>query len=199
MLIMKPHEINKLNNFIGGFYINKSACKKLIKVFEDNQNITEKGMAYGKNSKKIVNKKMKASTDLCLTPSPIYDYYFNELQKCLKEYIKQYPSVDLLPRFRIMEDCNIQKYKKNEGFFKWHFERGHGYTLKRVLVWMTYLNTVEDGGQTEFKHQKLKIKPEEGLTLIWPSDWTHTHRGITSKTQTKYIITGWYNLDYNDN
>ena len=196
---MKLHEINKLNNFISGFYINKSACKKLIKVFEDNKDIADKGMSLGKNNQKIINKKMKDSKDLCLTPSPIYEYYFIELQKCMNEYIKQYPMVDLLPRFKIMENCNIQKYEKNEGFFKWHFERGHKYTISRVLVWMTYLNTVKKGGETEFKYQNLKVKPEEGLTLIWPSDWTHTHRGITSKTETKYIITGWYNLDFNDN
>ena len=59
---------------------------------------------------------------------------------------------------------------------------------------MTYLNDVSDGGETEFYYQKLKVKPETGLTLIWGSDWTFMHRGITSKTQTKYIATGW--LDY---
>ena len=57
---------------------------------------------------------------------------------------------------------------------------------------MTYLNTVNDGGETEFIYQKLKVKPETGLTLIWGADWTFTHRGITSKTETKYITTGWY-------
>ena len=30
------------------------------------------------------------------------------------------------------------------------------------------------------------------MTLIWPCDWTHVHRGVTSPTQTKYIATGWY-------
>ena len=57
---------------------------------------------------------------------------------------------------------------------------------------MTYLNDVTDGGETEFMYQKLKIKPKKGLTLIWPADWTHTHRGIPSMTQVKYIATGWY-------
>ena len=57
---------------------------------------------------------------------------------------------------------------------------------------MTYLNTVKKKGETEFYYQKLKIKPETGLTIIWPSDWTHTHRGITSNTEEKYIVTGWY-------
>ena len=58
---------------------------------------------------------------------------------------------------------------------------------------MTYLNDVEDGG-TEFYYQKLKTKAKKGLTLIWPTDFTHTHRGIVSKTKEKYIVTGWFTL-----
>ena len=57
---------------------------------------------------------------------------------------------------------------------------------------MTYLNDIKKGGETEFYYQKLKIKPETGLTLLWGCDWTFTHRGITSPTETKYIATGWY-------
>ena len=45
----------------------------------------------------------------------------------------------------------------------------------------------------EFCRKNIKIKPEKGLTLIWPADWTHTHRGIASPTQEKFIITGWFN------
>ena len=63
----------------------------------------------------------------------------------------------------------------------------------RHLVFMTYLNTVDDGG-THFYYQKLKTKAKKGLTLIWSSAWTHTHRGIISKTKEKYILTGWYNF-----
>ena len=37
-----------------------------------------------------------------------------------------------------------------------------------------------------------------GSTLIWPATWTHTHKGVISKTQTKYIITGWYSYYNND-
>jgi hypothetical protein len=59
---------------------------------------------------------------------------------------------------------------------------------------MTYLNDVNDQGETEFYHQNIKIKPEKGLTLIWPADWTHTHRGITSPSENKFIVTGWYNF-----
>ena len=59
---------------------------------------------------------------------------------------------------------------------------------------MTYLNTIENGG-TEFYHQNLKTECETGLTLIWPSAWTHIHRGIVSMKVDKYIITGWISFD----
>jgi hypothetical protein len=57
---------------------------------------------------------------------------------------------------------------------------------------MTYLNDVKNGG-TEFKYQNLKTEAKEGLTLIWPSDFTHVHRGIIAN-EIKYVITGWYNF-----
>jgi hypothetical protein len=59
---------------------------------------------------------------------------------------------------------------------------------------MTYLNDVHDAGGTEFFHQKLTVLPRKGLTLIWPADWTHTHRGIVSPTEEKYVITGWFDF-----
>ena len=59
-------------------------------------------------------------------------------------------------------------------------------TLHRVLAWMTYLNDVPDGG-TEFKYQDIIAPAKKGLTLIWPPDFTHTHRGVIAK-ETKYII-----------
>jgi hypothetical protein len=59
---------------------------------------------------------------------------------------------------------------------------------------MTYLNDVQDAGETAFYHQDVLIKPEKGLTLIWPSDWTFTHKGIPSPTEDKYIVTGWFSF-----
>ena len=34
-------------------------------------------------------------------------------------------------------------------------------------------------------------EPKTGKIVCWPCDWTHTHRGIISDTETKYIMTGW--------
>ena len=59
---------------------------------------------------------------------------------------------------------------------------------------MMYLNDIDDEGGTEFFYQKRKVKPKKGRIVIWPADWTHTHRGVTSMTQEKYIVTGWYSF-----
>ena len=63
-------------------------------------------------------------------------------------------------------------------------------TLHRLLTFLTYLNDVEHGGSIYFKNYELDIQPKKGLTLIWPAEWTHTHKINEAKSGTKYIITG---------
>ena len=46
----------------------------------------------------------------------------------------------------------------------------------------------------KFLHQNITTPAKKGLTLIWPAFWTHTHRGVISKTKEKYIVTGWINF-----
>tara|TARA_Y100000114_G_scaffold119383_1_gene114080 strand:+ start:402 stop:596 length:195 start_codon:yes stop_codon:yes gene_type:complete len=60
-----------------------------------------------------------------------------------------------------------------------------------MLVFTTYLNNVKKGGETQFLYQRKKIKPLQGKTILFPSFWTHVHKG-NKTTETKYIITGWY-------
>ena len=59
---------------------------------------------------------------------------------------------------------------------------------------MTYLNNVKDGGETNFSHYGIRVKPEIGKTLIWPAEWTHAHNGGIVNSGEKYIITGWMNF-----
>jgi hypothetical protein len=87
---------------------------------------------------------------------------------------------------------NMQKYEPNEGFFGWHCERAGIKHSDRLLVWMVYLNTLTDRGETEFFYQQHFERPERGKLVIWPSDWSHLHRGVPSPTETKYILTGWF-------
>jgi len=195
---MKPHMINKKTYFIAGWYINKDVCTDLIKYFENspNQIAGKMGLKYGKIG---IDKKRKSSTDIHISfenkDKEILNYY-KELAKVVTEYKTKYKHCNInQQQWGMTESWNLQKYKPKEGYFVRHFERTGGETVHRHLTFMTYLNDIKEGGETEFYYQKLKIKPETGLTLIWGTDWTTTHRGIPSKTETKYIATGWYSFE----
>ena len=187
---MKEHKINKNNNFINGWYINDlSICDNLIKYFEKSDK-----KEVGKCGE--IDRKKKNSTDLGLSTNliePCVQKYLNELKLVVDKYKSVYEYADKNQYFwQINNNFNIQKYDPHGGFYEWHTERNHPRCSLRHLAFMTYLNDVNDGGETEWYYQKLKVKPKKGLTVIWGTDWTFTHRGIPSPTETKYIITGWY-------
>tara|TARA_R110000803_G_scaffold67294_4_gene128998 strand:+ start:559 stop:1185 length:627 start_codon:yes stop_codon:yes gene_type:complete len=180
-------------SFIDGWFLQDlSICDDLIKYHAKNQQF--EGKVGGSFGNLIVDKSQKDSFD---TPAIYSDKnteikrYDAELQAILDCYLKKYSYADDVCRFMI-ESWNIQKYFHGGGFHSWHTERNNLKTSLRHLAFMTYLNDVTDEGETEFFYQELKIKPQKGLTLIWPCDWTHTHRGIPSTTEIKYIATGWY-------
>ena len=107
--------------------------------------------------------------------------------------MKIYPETYRMDRYQMCENYNIQHYEPGEGFKDWHSERGTVEDSKRVLVFMKYLTNTKNAG-THFKYQNLKTECKKGSTVIWPAEWTHTHRGIISNKHPKTIITGWWSF-----
>jgi hypothetical protein len=64
----------------------------------------------------------------------------------------------------------------------------------RICSWGVYLNTVEQGGETEFLYYPKRIKPTTGTLILWPAGYTHAHRGNPPISNTKYILTGWVEM-----
>ena len=182
------------HGFIAGSRISLDSCDDLIDYFEQAPDMYKGAGITGGG----LDLSFKKSTDMEVSPTnPDHrvQNYMRELSHVCDDYISLFPySSEGQATWNINVKFNIQKYKPNEGFYGWHTERDTWKEMNpcRHLAFMTYLNDVTDGGHTEWFHQKLKIQPEKGMTYIWPVDWTHTHRGITSPTQTKYIATGWY-------
>jgi hypothetical protein len=95
----------------------------------------------------------------------------------------------------LIYELKICKYKRNDGFVKWHADslnRDTSLILKqyRLIGFIWYLNDVDIGGETEFLYKK-KIKPTAGKLLLFPSTWTYIHKGNTPISSDKYIIVGW--------
>ena len=76
------------------------------------------------------------------------------------DYQNQWPFLKTMLKTAYVPSFNIQKYSRGDHFASLHSERTTLNTLHRLFAWMTYLNDVNDGGQTNFSHYGIKIKPE---------------------------------------
>jgi hypothetical protein len=179
--------------------LSKEICSQFIAKFEASDQ-KQPGVLYGPDGSS--SDSFKKSTDISFHPgyltSPIWGEPLTKLVEILttgkRDYYYRYQTaMEKLDAFDISPVFNMQKYNPGEGFFGWHCERASIKYMNRVLVWMIYLNDVTDRGETEFLYQHHFEEAEAGKLIIWPSDWTYTHRGVPSTTQTKYILTGWFN------
>ena len=185
-------------NFIETFFIEDlTLCDDIIEYFKNlPPNKKFEGRIGLSNSHIDYSKKRSIETifEWNENGNSLSSRYAIELGKCCDQYIKKYPESDnKVGRWGITENVKIQYYTAGGGYTTEHCERNERGN-NRHLVFMKYLNDVEDKGETEFVLQNLKVKAEKGKTLIWPADWTHTHCGVVSPTQEKYIVTGWFSF-----
>jgi hypothetical protein len=177
------------NTFIGGWYIPSNLCDELIQIYKNNPKNHSPGVV---GPPVRIDPERKESTEIAFSPKynhPSFIIYKKYLEEAVHRYQAKYPETVEFLKFGLIESPNIQYYKPGQGFKIWHYERSSK-EENRCLVFMTYLNDVPDGG-THFKYQDLTTPAEKGLTLIWPTDFTHTHKGQVTKKHEKYILTGW--------
>ena len=200
------------NNY---FYINHNSisremCKTIRDMFDVDNNKYE-GITYGG-----LNKNIKDTQDLVIPNTPnktgfdkwnkINKFLEKELAKNTKEYVKILD--DLIVKNHEKENTNaeyrtfgnvlsnvsfmVQCYTKPNGRYIYHNDFRSDWIEKkyRVITYLWYLNTVEEGGETEFWGTHT-IKPETGKLLLFPASWTYPHRGKMPISHDKYIITGW--------
>jgi hypothetical protein len=136
-------------------------------------------------------------------------FLYKELNKNLLKYIKQINSKNYTSKYNNDYDSSIfnndaliinyfmvQKYEKNKGKYVYHndFHINNNKNY-RVITFLWYLNTIDEGGETEF-WDSYKIKPTTGKLILFPSTWSYPHRGIMPISDDKYIITGWFYIEY---
>mgnify|MGYP001239610280 FL=1 len=117
---------------------------------------------------------------------------FNEFFKFLNtDIIRNY--TDKVPNLHnpVAHEAKIQNTHPGQGYHVWHCEWTNDLP-RRVLAWALFLNDVDEGGELEFLHQGIRIKPRKGDFVVWPSMFTHLHRGNPPISNDKWIVTGWY-------
>jgi prolyl 4-hydroxylase len=182
---MVPHVINDKKNFISGWYIDKKLCESIVESSSGKNRLKFNG-----DRKKTVKGYLLASLKDLSTE--LQTQYQLELDKVINLYMEEYPHLKEIKKLEAVT-VQVQVYDPAHSYSILHCENdGSPLVSTRCLVFMTYLNDIEDEGGTYFPYQGITTKAEQGLTLVWPAYWTHPHKGVASNTEKKIITTGWY-------
>ncbi len=117
-------------------------------------------------------------------------YFMDRFWNCYNQYVEHYSVLSEASKHQVRM-MKLQKTLPGQGYHVWHFESDSLERAGRVLSWGLYLNTVEEGGETEFLYQGVRIPATQGTLVIWPAGFTHTHRGNPPLSGEKYLLTGW--------
>lgn len=187
----------EINNFIGVFKnaFSPQFCARAIEVF---QNAEGKGLTQRRNMHEKARLSHKDTTSAWILADS-FDAMHTGLAKefttafwadVMQAYADAYDNLREIQNAGVYE-LKIQRVRKSEGYHVWHSESTCRYSACRFLAFILYLNDVEDGGETEFLYQSMRVKPETGTLLVFPTMFTHTHRGNPPLAGDKYILNGW--------
>jgi len=152
--------------------------------------------------KKEANNLVKSDSACLLNPTSSIDFGWEQINFLLKEfnelfwsnyyasYCEEFSTLSNFSNHTIFS-YKVQKTVPGGGYHVWHAESDCLAHSRRLGVYTVYLNDVQEGGETEFLYQNLRVPAEKGTLCIFPSSYTHTHRGNPPLSNTKYIMTGW--------
>jgi hypothetical protein len=186
-------------------YINKHSlspeiCKDIIEIYEKTQNKHRAGTLGGINED--IFKAMQCGIDNITDPNwqTIHEFLQKELMQNVLKYMKtlddQIGNGNTYKHITddiIYNNFHINMYEcKNEGKYEYHIDRylTKGMDQERHITFIWYLNDVAEGGETEMKGN-IRIKPESGKLLLFPSTWTYPHCSRKTISNDKYAIVGW--------
>jgi hypothetical protein len=189
----------KHEQFIGIYedVFSKEYCESVISYFEK---MVEAGYTFNRQQQENMPKSTKDDVAIFSTNDTVISLYENAvLMKQFNEVLWSQCYADYSNKFWSLKDFGphnsysfkIQKTEPGQGYHVWHCESGVRENCTRILAWTLYLNDIEEGGETEFIYQHMRVKPKQGTLVMWPAAFTHTHRGNPPLSKTKYIVTGW--------
>jgi predicted 2-oxoglutarate/Fe(II)-dependent dioxygenase YbiX len=86
------------------------------------------------------------------------------------------------------EGYSILKYKSGQEY-KYHYDSNT--QMGRAISALVYLNDDYTGGHLEFSNFGIKIKPEPGMLILFPSNFAYSHRSTPITSGIKYSLVTW--------
>lgn len=112
-------------------------------------------------------------------------------KKLVEQYKKDYPEVNITNERWSLKPFKFKIFKPGNYYSAFHSEQG--FSVPRIFSILVYLSDHNCG--TEF-YNKTIVKSVKGRALIFPSYWTHAHRGQPCPdNETRYILSAYAILD----
>lgn len=175
-----------------GEKLNFNLCDKIINVFEHDEKLNPSTIIHGEVQYGGSHNRKDKGIFLDEGYADLASEVNNHLNKVVGAYGEIYSTTTYNTLTSVRQ--KLQRTSIGGGYHTWHCEDFNLEFSNRILVWTIYLNDVAEGGETEFLYLNKRIKPEKGLTTIFPANYVATHRGNPPISNEKYILTGWYCL-----
>lgn len=194
--------MNDVEDFIGIYdnVFSAEECNEIIEYFNtlESRNLVLSSSQYSDGRKTSRNDSsvfmMEPTTFRVKATGKYLHMFIEKFKNCYDDYINRFDILHQGVAKHGILGLKVQKTLPGGGFHNWHFENSKMEDSGRLLTVMLYLNDILEGGETEFLYYKKRVKPVSGRLLIWPSGFTHTHRGNPPLSETKFILTGWVDL-----
>jgi Rps23 Pro-64 3,4-dihydroxylase Tpa1-like proline 4-hydroxylase len=120
--------------------------------------------------------------------SAVSEVLYSSLEKAFDHYSNTlYPFAGKNIKGR---EYNIHLLKYQEGgYLPAHQDQG---VSTRVLSTVMYLNDNYEGGEIEFINSKIKIRPEAGSIIFFPSNFLYVHEVHPITSGFRYSMPHWY-------
>jgi prolyl 4-hydroxylase len=179
---------NDLRDFIRVYdeVLPATLCEGLINGFEqmrDAQVENGRGVRGGLEGSRWTELNLSLFADAAMK-----GYFLGLIDKYLAIYNEQvHLGLPIPPSARISE-LMIKRYSASqEDGFQPHFDSIYEKS-NRYLVFLWYLNTVDEGGETRFTDLGVDVQAKKGRLLVFPPYWMYQHAGLSPRSNDKYIL-----------
>ena len=195
----------EINDFIGKFTgaFSPSFCRSAIQYFEkmDSMGFGKSRQQNDKVAKHIKDNQLFYTSDLIsnnvnsmgvIGVPAIQTTFIETVWQCYEMYADEYSLVDTRQFYpQYLNEVQMQRTDIGGGFHVWHWEQNGRAECNRFMNVTLYLNTVKEGGETEFLYYNRAESAIEGTLLIYPGNYTHSHRGNPPRSNKKYLMATW--------
>lgn len=170
--------------------------QKTIELAEQQCSLANSGVTWakastftgGQHQNYRTNRSLSVSEAGMLYNNPIFQNIHNQFYMMLLAASIPYSDRYNLGVNLYHEGYNLLKYYEGEEY-KAHYDTSG--TMGRIISAICYLNNNFIGGELEFPNFNLKIKPEPGMLILFPSSYPYLHIAHPVTTGEKYALVTW--------